>query len=604
NHIEAFFGSEHPDRGIPLRYLSVIYHLQGEYQHAHHLLEEALKLQSHTLQHGHPSQAGILAELAISSMALGNFPKALEYLQRSISAENVLIRNVLNATISEEQKLSFFRTVSKNVDIALCLIVEKFSHDTSVVQSAWEWVLLRKGMVFDAVVQRRQALYRQLSPKAQKLVKNLSRLLGNLCHLYLHQGRRFEQDGQATSLRLNVLESEIERVEAGLFEESEMAAFELGYHGLTFDHVMQRLMPDTVLVDFIKIKGFDFESQVFGSDRYVAIVIAPHYSVQIVEIGLARDIEPLVRTALNGIQEEIQILHLGKANHHVRNVLKDLYVRLWESLENCVGKAKKIFISPDGLLNLIPFAALISPNDEFLMQRHAIAYLTSSKDLIRPNPVVSPPEHELFLVANPDFGKGDKYPPLAGTMVEAERIPAILPGGSTKKIVLYAKDATKAALKRARPSKIVHLATHGFFLPKSFSSLAQRSAHGLLRSGLAFAGANRWYGKEGTRGDNGHLTALEVTGMDLYSTRLVVLSACLTGAGHIHDGEGVFGLRRAFALAGARSLMMSLWNITDEDTPHQLIRNPEVKKSMAEADSAYSHASFREIDPCVEPVFD
>ena len=140
-------------------------------------------------------------------------------------------------------------------------------------------------------------------------------------------------------------------------------------------------------------------------------------------------------------------------------------------------------------------------------------------------------------------------------------------------------------MKSARSPRILHLATHGFFLqdeeidlggemrgltvvPKEKPAPGKRYENPLVRSGLAFAGANK--ASEITAGDDGILTALEITGMDLYGTELVVLSACDTGVGEIKTGEGVFGLRRAFALAGAKNLLMSLWPVSDEITANQM----------------------------------
>ena len=151
-------------------------------------------------------------------------------------------------------------------------------------------------------------------------------------------------------------------------------------------------------------------------------------------------------------------------------------------------------------------------------------------------------------------------------------IRALLPDAS----VLTGAQATESAVKRVNAPRILHLATHGFFLAAparaatGFSPVVtQTSSAGaeienpLLRSGLAFSGANR---RRGNSNDDGILTALEASGLNLWGTKLVVLSACDTGVGEVRNGEGVYGLRRAFVLAGAESLVMSLWQISDFTT--------------------------------------
>ena len=178
---------------------------------------------------------------------------------------------------------------------------------------------------------------------------------------------------------------------------------------------------------------------------------------------------------------------------------------------------------------------------------------------------------ELLLLANPDFGEGEKFPPLPGTAYEARCIPSLLPGTRDQKTVLQKKAATKRAVIKSKIPRVMHLATHGFFLDEDRIALGDQYEKLLLRSGLVFAGANQRYLGKPHKGDDGHLTALEVTGMDLHGTELVVLSACSTGVGEVVNGEGVFGLRRAFSLSGVKNLMMSLWNITDEDAPNQIV---------------------------------
>jgi CHAT domain-containing protein len=143
---------------------------------------------------------------------------------------------------------------------------------------------------------------------------------------------------------------------------------------------------------------------------------------------------------------------------------------------------------------------------------------------------------------------------------------------------LLERAAVEVSLKTSRSPRILHLATHGFFLPDQQppemetsgrgSRFSQRLENPLLRSGLALAGANTWLrgGTPPPEAEDGLLTAEDVSGLDLLATQLVVLSACETGLGQVQIGEGVFGLRRAFMLAGAKTLVMSLWKVSDHET--------------------------------------
>jgi len=247
---------------------------------------------------------------------------------------------------------------------------------------------------------------------------------------------------------------------------------------------------------------------------------------------------------------------------------------------------------------------LVDEQGRYLINRYSFTYLTSGRDLLRmqtaretkgrPRSVAKP----LLIVANPSFGEPAEeitststktipnrrqrsvtsartlaevyFGPLGGTEQEARTIKNLFPDAS----LLTAERATESALKHAAAPRILHIATHGFFLsetaaPANAANTQSSSVtaitkieNPLLRSGLALANANH----RRSSGDDGILTALEASGLNLWGTKLVVLSACDTGLGEVRNGEGVYGLRRAFVLAGAESLVMSLWPVSDYPT--------------------------------------
>jgi CHAT domain-containing protein len=290
-----------------------------------------------------------------------------------------------------------------------------------------------------------------------------------------------------------------------------------------------------------------------------------------------------------------------------------------QPVRKLLGGARHVFISPAGSLNLIPFAALVDERGGYLVKRYHFTYLTSGLDLLRlqtrgqsksvplimadadfDNAAISADATNAqtttktasgATVAN-DSGKtsGEHVGPRLGA-VEFEPLQRLAASAEeargVKKALKQARvvsrsDATESALKRASSPLILHIATHGFFLDEEVkpgfaiseaTRIAVRSKKGepepsvkienpALRSGLFFAGANK-----GTSGDDdGVLTALETAGLDLWGTKLVVLSACDTGIGDVLNGEGVQGLRRALVLAGSESQMMSLWPVSDTGT--------------------------------------
>jgi CHAT domain-containing protein len=275
-----------------------------------------------------------------------------------------------------------------------------------------------------------------------------------------------------------------------------------------------------------------------------------------------------------------------------------------EPVRRLVGASKRLLVSPDGALNLVPFAALVDERGKYLVESYEIQYLTSGRDLLR---LVARRGGALpVIVADPDFGTGPGgaerglelagaassapaasdlsrvfFTPLPGTAEEARALSRLMAAR-----VLVQGEATEAALKQVVAPGILHIATHGYFLERAVTGPASNERerdivyegdfkHGsaeargdlvedpLLRSGLGLAGAN--LRRSGT-GEDGLLTALEATGLNLWGTSLVVLSACDTGIGQVKTGDGVYGLRRALVLAGAETTMMSLWPVSDAGT--------------------------------------
>ncbi|MBI4749668.1 MAG: tetratricopeptide repeat protein [Acidobacteria bacterium] len=248
-----------------------------------------------------------------------------------------------------------------------------------------------------------------------------------------------------------------------------------------------------------------------------------------------------------------------------------------------IGLKRHLLISPDGALNLVPFSALMDEQGKYLVENYTLTYLTSGRDLLRLG-VNFISEEPVLVIANPDYAQGSgpvlagqamkPLLPLPGTEREGKEIQKLLPGSR----LVVQGEATKEIVKQVHRPEMLHIATHGYFLedaPEEFPTEDDRRLQStdpinlgklhvdnpLLRSWLFFASAN-----QGNEKSNGVLTALEASQLDLWGTRLVVLSACDTGLGEVKNGDGVFGLRRALVLAGSEAQMMSLWAVSDTGT--------------------------------------
>jgi CHAT domain-containing protein len=281
-----------------------------------------------------------------------------------------------------------------------------------------------------------------------------------------------------------------------------------------------------------------------------------------------------------------------------------LRAAVFDPFAGALAGRKGIFLGPDGDLSLLPFEVLPTDDGRRLIDDYCISYLACGRDVLRFQLPSTGQSAEAVVAADPDFdlqseGKAAPAPidPIPGRhsrdLEQAElsfdRLPGTREEGVRIACLLKVRpwlqeEVLEERLKQVRSPWVLHLATHGFFLPdrrdesienhswSASSDLGRFSGlkleNPLLRSGLALAGGNTWLNKGHLprEAEDGLLTAEDVVGMDLLDTELVVLSACNTGLGEIRTGEGVYGLRRAFVLAGAKTLIMSLWKVPDEPT--------------------------------------
>jgi CHAT domain-containing protein len=314
-------------------------------------------------------------------------------------------------------------------------------------------------------------------------------------------------------------------------------------------------MPEeSALVEFAVFRPFDPKAErnaeAYGPPHYAAYVIRKHGPPAGRDLGPSRAIDEIIDALRQALRDP--------ARADLKQQARALEERVMRPLRESFGDATRLLISPDGDLNLVPFEALVGEDGRYLIEHYATSYLTSGRDLLRLRGASTTQSTAVVVVADPLFGEPGTttaakrssmyFAPLAGTAAEARAIKALFP----EAVLLTGRNATKDAVTRLESPRILHIASHGFFL-------RQPVDNPLLRSGLALAGANV---SRGLR-DDGIMTALEASALNLRGTKLVTLSACDSGLGEVWNSEGVYGLRRAFVLAGSESLVMTLWAVSD-----------------------------------------
>jgi CHAT domain-containing protein/uncharacterized protein HemY len=286
---------------------------------------------------------------------------------------------------------------------------------------------------------------------------------------------------------------------------------------------------------------------------------------------------------------------------------KGLYDLIWSPIEQHLEGIETIYFSPSGLLNQIPFAAIDTEDKPILAEQYNLVQLSSTyaltKDRIQPianntlfigginyeytsSALTTASQEnisELSMLKSLSGTRsiGTKWNYLPGTLKEIKTLESLFLKKNNTYSLMSANEATETSFKNLSGDSpnIIHIATHGFFFenpktkPQDALNINQENIYTvaedpLVRSGLIFSGANyAWQnGNNPYTVDNGILTALEISNLDLSNTDLVVLSACETGLGDIDGSEGVYGLQRAFKIAGVDLIMMSLWEVPDAET--------------------------------------
>ena len=292
-------------------------------------------------------------------------------------------------------------------------------------------------------------------------------------------------------------------------------------------------------------------------------------------------------------------------NARVEGACRDLFDRLLAPLADVLPRdGAQLFICPDGRLSFVSFATLLDHSDKFIGSRFQVCYVDSGRVFLERSQPQKGQSHMIALLGDPDFESSDhgadaraapqiassgvdeqeprmgvsrgfsslaavRFDPIPGTAKEVEAIEAVFRQKGWQTRLLRGGQATEVELRAVVPgANIVHLATHGYFMREFNVGSEARISNPMYRGWLALAGANAtlrgWErGEVAPPANDGILMAAEVTGLDLSAAELVVFSACDTVKGEARNGEGILGLHRGVALAGAKNLLLSTWQIED-----------------------------------------
>jgi len=570
-------------------------------------------LKSYTKKFGpnHPDLMGLRTQLAGVREDLGDPGKALRILKDALASFDDIIRLLLSIR-SDDQRRAYLSRIRTTFDLFISLVLRHFPRSRPLKCEALDLALRRKGIGLEASYAQRDVLMRKYGRMAPQL-KKLRRLQAEVANQSILGPQGMDLDPGAYNKLLAKLTSKKERLEQELARQIPEADLEARLRAIDRGQIARALPHDSVLLEFVAIHMQDTRKGWRPHDlRYVVFVLhggEPDH-VDLIDVGSVAVIDGLVKA----LRESLMSFETRAAL--AREKAAGLLVRraVFDGLVDALGGKTEILIAADGNLVLLPFEILPTDDGGRLIDKYRISYLSTARDVLRFKRSTETAAASSVVIADPDFDLTDVPVKDAAAPSESSQ-PGFLrsrsfnrdevmkferlegPRGEGKQVAgllgvdpWLAGDALEGKLKSVASPRILHIASHAFFLPnqekngagedlmaaptemeQGFARL-ESLENPLLRSGIALAGANVTL-QGGVPADiekaaeDGILTAQDVVvNLDLAATELVVLSACETGLGDVETGEGVFGLRRSFGLAGAQTLMMSLWQVDDTVT--------------------------------------
>ncbi len=593
---QAVLGEKHMDAIRSRIDLGAVYLDLGQLDDANRELTTALEYAEEVLGEQHPYTFEALNHLAKVVEAQGNIEGAIELREEGLARRSVFLDRMLWVT-GENAREGYIRLHQPELYDYLALLTR--SDDPDRGRKAIEASLQRKGLLLKITSEIEQIGQLSADPELARISAALEVARKDLAALTL-SGPTAETQGRHAEA-LYELELKVNELQGRLGRAS--ARYRSSIAGTSATVLAAMIQENAAFVDYLM-----YDDR--GEGKVLAGIImnaGGDISYDLVEFSDRAELEGIVLEYRELIQDDLadedDLLEVGQI----------AYDLIWAPIVDVIGDLEYVYLVPDGVLNILPFNAMMTEDEDYLIQTTDLHILTSGRDLL-PNEY-DLAEGEYMILAGPDYNsdsvvdaselaaaegrrsaalqlgirgagsglRGLNFAPLPGAEQEGRIITDRVAAGEETSEVYFGEEAQEEVLANIDETpEILHMATHGFFLEADDSLRKrllkmQRSAeiqvpppgdNPLLRAGLAFAGINnnaQLLGDIDTVND-GVLTALEVLGLNLSGTRLVVLSACETGLGEIHEGEGVYGLRRSFQEAGVAEVISSLWEVSDAGT--------------------------------------
>ncbi|MCC5920295.1 MAG: CHAT domain-containing protein [Cyclobacteriaceae bacterium] len=598
---------------------------------------DALKIREKGLGTHHPRYGESMERISSKQWALGNSVEARKAFDATFNNYFEQI-NTFFPTMSEHEKAKFYNNKIKiTFEIFNSFAVNQLREAPEITADMYDFQLNTKAIIMYASSKVRESI---MNSGDEELIQQYQNWLATKEKLARALALR-EEEREELGIDVSALMQTSNELEKELNRKSSAFAGTYSAKQKTWRDVQSKLKAGEAAIEIIRFRQYDPKSggSFSGNVSYAALIVKKDTQdyPEIVHLSNGEDLEgKFLKNYRNGIRFKVD-----------EDFSYDTY---WKPIAEKLQGIERVYFSPDGVYNQISLNTLRNPQtNDYLLNEVDLNLVTNTKDLLASTS--NQPQNQtggkayLFGFPNYDLGadqlsdadqqafaadiastvrsrgmdrslrgslqrhlRGNELMVmLPGTKEEVEKIAALYGQQGNQYEKILHNDAVEEAVKEVKRPHTLHIATHGFFMENDEVDLDDREnqvQNPLFRAGLIMAGANNLLQMDASQvQQDGVLTAYEAMNMDLEGTELVVLSACETGLGQISNGEGVYGLQRAFLVAGAKSLIMSLWAVDDAATQKLMTGFYENWLSSGSKSEAFRKAQMELKEEYPEPFY-
>ena len=545
-----------------------VYYQQKNYRKADEFYSKAKDLYEKFFSSTHPEYVKVLSKLSKVYYMEKDYKKSKRLIEESLNNYENFIKSYFPA-LSEREKAKYWNTIKGDFEFYNTLAFSQLDDFKDLAGKVYNYQLLTKALLLSSSIKIRERIQNSTDDNLKEQYNNWVQKK-ELLTLALSMSPTQLTENEIDPVSLT---QEVERLEKELSQKSELFGQSFDNKKITYDDVRKTLKANEVAIEMVRFRYFDHSFT--DSVVYAALYIKSDFN------------RPKALSLNDGRKMETR--NFKYYRNAIIGKIPDEYSYnvFWAPIQKEIGVVSTVFLSADGVYNQINLEAIPTPDGKYILDNSNIVLVSNTKDIyLRKIKSRNAADNTASMFGNPSFyltaSADASVSALPGTEKEITQLQFLLKqkGWDTKEYV--EKTATEERIKELNSPKIFHVATHGFYKPteqvtaeeEMEGNEAQLASNPLMRTGLLLKGAGDLLDKTdyNYNMENGILTAYEAMNLNLDKTDLVVLSACETGLGQLEQGEGVYGLQRAFLVAGAKILIMSMFKVDDDATQKLMLK--------------------------------